>query len=326
MAGPGRSHCTDGVVRRLQPDVAMVLDVMATMELPPIESMSVDDARAFMLASAAERPPGPEVGEIVDGVLPGAAGDLDYRLYRPGTPGPHPVVAYFHGGGWVLGSQDSDDPLCRDLCVRADAVVVSVNYRHAPEARFPAAADDAFAAVRWIASNAVELGGIPGQLAVAGWSAGGNIAAVACQLARDAGGPAILGQVLLTPVTDSGPNHPSSEENGEGYVLTAPLMAWFWDHYADPSDRTDPRAAPLLGDLSELPPALVVTAEFDPLRDEGVAYAEALAAAGVPVRHVAARGHIHTSVTMVDVVVSGAEIRAQMAEALHGFFTLPVRV
>ena len=125
-----------------------------------------------MEAMAAERPPGPEVGEIVDGVLPGAAGVLDYRLYRPARPGPHPIVAYFHGGGWVLGSLDSDDPLCRDLCVRSDAIIVSVNYRHAPEARFPAAADDAFAAVQWIAANANELGGIPGQLAVAGWSAG----------------------------------------------------------------------------------------------------------------------------------------------------------
>jgi acetyl esterase/lipase len=136
-------------------------------------------------------------------VLPGPAGDLRYRLYRPPGEGPHPLVAYFHGGGWVLGSHESDDPLCRDLCVRSDAVVVSVDYRHAPEARFPAAADDAFAAVRWIAANAIELGGIPGQLAVAGWSAGANVAAVACQQARDAGGPDIAAQLLLMPVTDA---------------------------------------------------------------------------------------------------------------------------
>ena len=148
-------------------------------------------------------PPGPEVGEIVDGTLPGAAGDLPYRLYRPPTEGPHPIVVYFHGGGWVLGNLDSDDPFCRDLCVRSDAVIVSVNYRHAPEARFPAAADDAFAAVQWVAANAAELGGVPGQLAVCGWSAGANVAAVAAQAARDAGGPTLSGQVLITPVTDS---------------------------------------------------------------------------------------------------------------------------
>jgi acetyl esterase/lipase len=235
------------------------------------------------------------------------------------------VVAYFHGGGWVLGSEESDDPLCRDLCARADAIVVSVNYRHAPEARFPAAVDDALAAVRWIAEHAEELGGVPGQLAVAGWSAGGNLAAVTCQQARDAGGPRIAGQVLLCPVTDCDFGRSSYRENGEDYFLTAALMHWFWDHYADPADRTDPMVSPLrASDLSGLPPALVVTAEFDPLRDEGLAYGEALAAAGVPVRQLSARGHIHTSVPMVDVVLSGAPVRAEMAEALRGFF--PARV
>ena len=260
------------------------------------------------------------MGEVVDGVLPGAEGELAYRLYRPATAGPHPVVAYFHGGGMVLGNLDSDDPFCRDLCRTADAVVVSVNYRHAPEARFPAAADDGFAAVQWIAAHAAELGGIPDQLAVAGWSAGANIAAVACQLARDAGGPDIVGQLLLTPVTDGSMSTPSYEENGLGYVLTAPLMQWFWDHYADPADRSDPKASPLRGDLSNLPPALIVTAEFDPLRDEGRAYAEALAAAGVPVQQIEGRGQIHTSLTMTDVLPSSADLRAQMGEALRGFF------
>ncbi|MGH9134699.1 MAG: alpha/beta hydrolase, partial [Ilumatobacteraceae bacterium] len=235
--------------------------------------------------------------------------------------GPHPIVVYFHGGGWVLGSHESDDPLCRDLCVRSDAVIVSVDYRHAPEHRFPAAADDAFAAVQWIADHAVDLGGVPGQLAVCGWSAGGNLAAGVCQRARDAGGPAIAGQVLLTPVTDCDMTRASYVENGEGYFLTAPLMAWFWDHYADEDERRDPAASPLRADdLSNLPPALVVTCEFDPLRDEGVAYADAMAAAGVPVRQVTARGHIHTSLTMVDVILSGPPYRAEMAAAVRQFF------
>jgi acetyl esterase/lipase len=320
LDGSRGTQCNDGVVRRVQPDVALVLELLESLQLPPLEALPVDDARAVMVAMAAERPRGPDVGEVFDGVLPGPAGDLPYRLYRPATPGPHPVVAYFHGGGWVLGSLDSDDPLCRDLCVRADVVVVSVNYRHAPEDRFPAAADDAFAAVQWLAAHATEIGGVPGELAVAGWSAGGNIAAVACQLVRDSGGPDIRGQLLLTPVVDSDMGRPSYTENGDGYILTAGLMRWFWDHYADPADRSDPKASPLRGDLRGLPPAVVVTADFDPLRDEGRAYAEALEAAGVPVRHVRARGHAHTSVTMVDAVLSGAPVREEMAAGLRDFF------
>ena len=225
----------------------MLIQTMADLGLPPMESLSVEDARAFMQAIEAVRPPGREVGEVVDGVLPGAAGPLAYRLYRPAGEGPHPLVAYFHGGGMVLGSLDSDDPFCRDLCLSSHAVVVSVNYRHAPEARFPAAVDDGFAAVQWIASHAVELGGLPGHLAVAGWSAGANIAAVACQLARNAGGPDIVGQLLLTPVTDGSMSTPSYEENGLGYVLTAPLMQWFWDHYADPADRSRPEGIAAAG-------------------------------------------------------------------------------
>jgi cation diffusion facilitator CzcD-associated flavoprotein CzcO/acetyl esterase/lipase len=326
-AGPGGDCCRDGVIRRVQPDVAMVLEAMAEMGLPPLETLPVADVRAVMAAIAATRPPSPEVGEVTDGVMPGPDADLPYRLYRPAAPseGPHPVVVYFHGGGWVLGDLDSDDPLCRDLCARSGAVVVSVNYRHAPEARFPAAAQDAFAAVQWVAANAVELGCIPGQIAVAGWSAGANIAAVACQMARDNGGPDICGQLLITPVLDAEMTRPSYAENGDGYMLTTTLMRWFWDHYADPADRGDPRAAPLRGNLDGLPPACIVAADFDPLRDEGVAYARALEGAGVPVRHIRARGHTHTSVTMVGVVISGEPVRAEMAAALKGFFPAPAR-
>jgi cation diffusion facilitator CzcD-associated flavoprotein CzcO/acetyl esterase/lipase len=320
LAGPGGAQENDGVVRRVQPDVALVLQVMAEMELPPLESMSPVEARAFMDQTNAVRPPGPEVGEIVDGVLPGPAGDLDYRLYRPDSPGPHPLVLYFHGGGWVLGSQDSDDPFCRDLCDRSGAVIVSVNYRHGPEDRFPASHDDAWAALQWVGSHVTELGGIPGQLAVAGWSAGGNLAAWVAQKARDAGGPELLGQLLVTPVTDADLSRPSYTENADGYVLTRPLMEWFLDHYVDPADRSDVRISPLHGDLAGLPPAVIVACEFDPLRDCGKAYAEALEKAGNQVELVPGRGHTHTSLTMVDVVLSGAPYRAKMAEALSGFF------
>ncbi|MFM8945813.1 MAG: alpha/beta hydrolase fold domain-containing protein [Actinomycetota bacterium] len=321
LAGPGKNARQDGIVRQVQPDVDTVLEMMAQMALPAMESMSPTEARAFSEASSAMRPPGPEVGEIVDGTLPGADGPLEYRLYRPATKGPHPVVVYFHGGGWVFGSHTSDDPLCRDMCVRADVIMVSVNYRHAPEARFPAAADDGFAALQWVAANAAELGGRPDQIAVAGWSAGGNVAAVAAQLARDNGGPVLRGQLLLTPVTDGSRQHQSHSDNADGYILTKSLMEWFWNHYADPSDRSHPKASPLLAsDLSGLPPAMVITAQFDPLRDEGDAYARALQAAGVPVRHLQARGHIHTSITMVDALPSGRPPREEMAEGLRSFF------
>jgi cation diffusion facilitator CzcD-associated flavoprotein CzcO/acetyl esterase/lipase len=318
--GPGGARCNDGVICRLQPDVQIVLDVIASLGLPRFELLDPEKARALSRSIAATRPPGPTVGAIRDGVLAGAAGTLAYRLYRPASAGPHPIVVYFHGGGWVLGSADSDDPFCRDLCARSDAIVVSVDYRHAPEARFPAAVDDAFAAVQWVARHAESLGGVPDRLSVCGWSAGANLATVVCRLARDAGGPRIDGQVLVAPVAGSDFTLPSYVENGEGYVLTTPLVRWFWDHYADAADRRDPRAAPLYAqDLSDLPPALVVTAEFDPLRDEGVAYADALQRAGVDVRHLPCRGQIHTSLLAVGTIASGADARQEMALALRGF-------
>jgi cation diffusion facilitator CzcD-associated flavoprotein CzcO/acetyl esterase/lipase len=319
-AGPGGSTTNDGVIRRLQPDVQMVQELLATLDLPLFETLPVDTARELYAALSSQRPPGPDVGEIVDGTLQGASGDLSYRLYRPRSAGPHPVVVYFHGGGFVFGDATIDDPLCRDLCVRADAVVISVDYRHAPDARFPCAVDDGFAAVRWVADHAIELGGVPGQLALAGWSAGGNIAAVVSQLARDTGGPIIAGQALLAPVTDGSATSGSYEENGEGYGLTAPLMRWFWDQYCEDAERADPKASPLRAASFEgLPPTLVVACEFDPLRDEGIAYAEALNKAGVPSRTLFARGHTHTSITMVDVIISGAPVRAAMAESLREF-------
>ena len=319
--GPGGDRCNDGLVRRQQPDVVALLELLAEMELPPFESMSPEEARATSVAMNAGNPPGPAVGEVVDGTFPGAEGPIDYRLYRPDSPGPHPVTLYFHGGGWVLGDHTSDDALCRDLCVNSGSIIISANYRHAPEAPFPAAVDDAFAALNWAAENSETLGGIAGELAVCGWSAGGNLAAVVCQLARDAGGPAIRGQVLITPVVDAGGDSPSMTDNAEGFVLTRALMDWFWGHYADEQQRADPIASPLLAEsLADLPPAAVFTSEFDPLRDEGTAYAEALAAAGVPTEHHRCRGQIHTSLTAVDMIISSASHRQAMAVAVQKFF------
>jgi acetyl esterase/lipase len=320
LSGPGGAEqCNDGEIVRLQPDVRLVLNMLADMNLPPIESLGAQGARDFVAEFNAGRPAGRPVGEVADGSLVGADGPLPYRLYRPATPGPHPIVVYFHGGGWVLGDEQSDDPFCRDMCRRTGMIFVSVGYRHAPEHRFPAAAEDGYAALRWIAEHAAELGGRSGPLLVAGWSAGGNIAAVTCQLARDRGGPQIAGQLLICPVTDCTFDRPSYNDNATGYFLTRSLMYWFWDLYCSPADRTDPRVSPLRGKLEGLPPAFVATCEFDPLRDEGVAYAEGLAAAGVPVEQLQACGHFHSSLTMVDVVITGVSGRIKMAEALQRF-------
>jgi cation diffusion facilitator CzcD-associated flavoprotein CzcO/acetyl esterase/lipase len=320
LSGPDVAElCNDGEVVRLQPDVRLVLGMLAQMNLPQIEQLGAQGARDFVTEFNKGRPVGRPVGEVGTGALQGADGPLPYRLYRPATPGPHPIVVYFHGGGWVFGDEQSDDPFCRDLCRRSGMIVVSVGYRHAPEHRFPAAAEDGYAATRWIAEHAADLGGKSGPVLVAGWSAGANIAAVTCQLARDRGGPQIAGQLLVCPVTDCRFDRPSYADNAVGYFLTRSLMFWFWDIYCSPADRTDPRVSPLRGNLAGLPPAFVATCEFDPLRDEGIEYAEAMAAAGVPVEQLQARGHIHTSLMMVDVVVTGVSGRAKMAEALRSF-------
>ncbi|MEM7093955.1 MAG: alpha/beta hydrolase fold domain-containing protein [Actinomycetota bacterium] len=320
--GEDAERCEDGLIRELQPDVAMMLNALEELGLPPMDSMSPDDARAFIAASRAARPPGPEVGEVVDGVYPGAVGELGYRLYRPASDGPHPVIAYWHGGGWVLGDLESDDSLCRDLCARTGAAVISFDYRHAPEHPFPAPVDDAWAALRWLDEEPASLG-LVGAPVLCGWSAGGNLAAVTSQRARDEGGPVLAGQVLITPVTDSDMTRPSYVENASGYQLTADLMTWFWDHYCPPGDRDDPRVAPLRGGLAGLAPTIVVTAQFDPLRDEGKAYVEALAAAGSPATHLPQRGHIHTSFGTVGQLISPATSRAEIADALRSLLTGP---
>ncbi|MBR0697168.1 alpha/beta hydrolase fold domain-containing protein [Bradyrhizobium lablabi] len=324
LTGPNvAAQCNDGQIVRLQPDVRLVSNMLAGLKPPPVETLGAQGARAFLNQLNKSRPAGRPVGEVCGGMLQGAAGPLPYMLYRPATPGPHPIVVYFHGGGWVFGDEQSDDPFCRDICRRADMIIISVGYRHAPEHRFPAAAEDGYAATRWISEHATELGGRAGPVLVAGWSAGGNVAAVTCQLARDRGGPAIAGQLLVTPVTDCTFDRPSYVENATDYFVTRGQVYWFWDLYCSPADRTDPRASPLRGKLEGLPPAFVATCEFDPLRDEGIAYGDALAKAGVPVEQLKAPGHLHMSFTMVDVIITGVSGRVKMARALRRFAGLP---
>ena len=196
-------------------------------------------------------------------------------------------MVYFHGGGWVLGNIESHESICRAIANASGAIVVTVDYRLAPEHRFPAAAQDAYAATSWVAEHAGEFGGDPGRIAVAGDSAGGNLAAVACLLAKDRNGPRMAFQVLIYPITDYNLHNASYSQFAEGYFLTRSEMAWYWEHYVlKRDDRTHPHAAPCrVDDLSGLPPGLVITAEFDVLRDEGEAYARRLQSAGVPVTH-----------------------------------------
>jgi acetyl esterase len=269
----------------LDPEIQALLDaVNAEPQVPP-EQVSVADARAAH-AEESQRlsGAGQPVAEVRDIAIPGPAGDIPARAYRPETGGKRPgVVAYFHGGGWCLGTLDSFDAACRALANAAAALVVSVDYRLAPEHPFPAAVEDAEAAVRWLAGHAGELGADGGRLAVAGDSAGANLATIAARRLRDAGGPPLRFQALVYPALDAGLDTPSYHENAAGYGLTAASMRRWWDLYLNGADGLQPDASPLrAGDLAGMPPAFVLTVDKDPLRDEGEAYARALEAAGVP--------------------------------------------
>jgi acetyl esterase len=268
----------------LRPEIEAELTRMAAAGTPPLERQSVEEARRLHAASAATlHGPPVAVAGVDDRTIPGLAGDLAVRVYTPHGEPPFPIVVWFHGGGWVVGTLDTYDTICRALAAAVPAVVVAVDYRLAPEHRYPAAVEDAYAATLWASRNAAELGGTQQRLAVAGDSAGGNLAAVVALGARDRGGPAIGFQLLVYPITDVGMDTASYRENADGYHLTAAGMRWYWDHYLGGADGTAPDASPLRAAFfGALPPALVITADHDPLRDEGEAYAARLRAAGVP--------------------------------------------
>jgi acetyl esterase len=268
----------------VDPNIAGLLTMMGEMGAPPMHEGTPEAGRAaYLQLTQGIRSPEQviAVASVEDRMVPGAEGDLRARVYRPEGTGPFPVIAFFHGGGWVIGDLDTHDNMARNVCRGARAVVVSVDYRLAPEHPFPAAADDAVATARWLAGHVGELGG-DGLLAVAGDSAGGNLAAVvAQQLTRD--GTPLAGQLLIYPSVDVRGGYPSRTENAEGYLLEDETIKWFIGHYAGGwPDLADPRLSPLCGDLSGLPPAIIITAQFDPLRDEGDAYAMAMMAAGSP--------------------------------------------
>ncbi|TAK23783.1 MAG: alpha/beta hydrolase [Chloroflexota bacterium] len=279
----------------LDPEARAVLDATAALGLPPMEEGTPEVARAAMierrkLVAGEPRP----VASIVDRLIPGPVGDIAVRVYRP-RPGALPALVFFHGGGWVIGTIDTHDPICRDLAVLGDCAVISVGYRLAPESRFPAAADDAFAATRWTIDNADELGIDAGRVSVGGDSAGGNLAAAVALMARDRGYLDLKYQLLIYPVTDHGFDTPSYLANAEGYGLTRAQMIWFSNHYlANAGDATHPYAAPLRApSLAGLPSAYVVTAGYDVLRDEAISFVERLRADRVAVEHVHYDGLIH---------------------------------
>jgi acetyl esterase len=291
--------------QELAAEYQLVLRLVALAGHRGLAAMTPAQARAEIRRSArvfAAAPP--PLARVEDRVVPGPAGPLAARLYVPFDDGVRrPLVVHYHGGGWVIGDLETHDTACRHLAREADVGVLAIDYRLAPEHRFPAAIDDALAAFRWAAAHAAELGCDPARVAVAGDSAGGNLAAVVAQLAARDGGPRPVAQLLAYPVTDVSTKHPSYELFADGFLLTARDMDWFRMHYL-PDDATalDPRASPLLApDLRGLPPAVVLTCGFDVLRDEGEAYARRLEQAGVHVELRRSAGLIHGFCNAVDV-------------------------
>jgi len=297
----------------LDPHIQPIVDLVNAGATPGAEQSLAERREAYhKLLSAL--PPGPDVTSVSEVLIEGPDSPIAVRIYRPAAP--VGIVIFFHGGGWTIGDLDTHDEPCREIANQAGATVVSVDYRLAPEAPFPAAIDDSFAAVRWVWANRSDLATADAKIAVCGDSAGGNIAAVMCLMARDAEGPDIAAQLLVYPGVDARMTEfDSLDRNGEGYVLSRDTMEWFSNNYLpNNSDRLDWRASRLLADdLAGLPPALVITAEFDPLHDEGSAYAEALRAAGNDVVHTDYDGMVHIFFQLGPMVPAAAAAVAEVA-------------
>jgi acetyl esterase len=279
----------------LDPQARAYLDAGAALGLKAPRDSTPGEMRAAAIKRRHHfgAPPIP-VANVEDRTVPGPAGEIPVQVYVPDAAGPLPILVYYHGGGWVSGCIETHENACRALANQTPAVVVSVEYRCAPETKFPGPLEDCYAATAWVAEHGAELGGDPTRLAVGGDSAGGNLAAAVALLARERGGPKIGFQLLIYPVTDYNFETASYQEAAEGYGLTQDSMRLFWELYLPTeADGANPLASVLRADLAGLPPAYVITAEYDPLRDEGDAYAEKLKAAGVSVEHVSYPGQIH---------------------------------
>ena len=307
----------------LDPQAKAVIDLVIKSGRPAYNTLSPKDARQlFRETRPASTPTPPEIGAVRNLVAQGPGGPIPLRVYRPAGVAASvalPGLMYFHGGGWVIGDLDTHDVLCRQLTAEAGVTVVNVDYRLAPEHKFPAAADDAWAATRWTVAHASEFGVDAGRLAVGGDSAGGNLAAVVALQARDAGAPIIKLQVLVYPVTDVAAESRSYQDFSEGYMLTRESMRWFTAHYlAAAGQANDWRVSPLRASShAGLPPALVVTAGFDPLRDEGAAYAAKLQQAGVLVDYVCYGGMIHGFAGMGKLIETGNRAVSHIAATLR---------
>lgn len=302
----------------LDPQARAMIDKTLALNLPPASQMTLkqlrDNARERSAALPRE-----EVASVRDHRIAAPGGEVLVRVFTPRAAGPLPALVYFHGGGWVTGDVDTHEGICRTLANAARCVVASVDYRCAPEATFPTAAEDAYAATRWVVDQAQALGVDPRRVAVCGDSAGGNLAAAVALMARDRRGPALSFQVLVYPITDCDFDRPSYRENAEGYLLTLEGMRWYWDQYVpNAADRVNPYVSPMrAASVAGLPPALVITAEYDPLRDEGEAYAAKLAEAGVAVAHTRYPGMIHAFYRFTTTVDAARAAVAETVGALQ---------
>ena len=309
----------------LDPQAQALLDRAAQSGIPTYDTMEPDVARMYY-----EKACGIGAGDelelfaVEDMTIPGPASALPARLYRPSDTPDLPILVFFHGGGFTIGSPTSHDAVCRHLCKLTGCLVVSVDYRLGPEHKFPAAAEDAYGATKWLAENAGSIGGDPSRIAVGGDSAGGNLSAVTCLTARDKGAPNICYQLLIYPGTDMTESFPSHQSCGKGYFLTNELIHWFHDHYMpEGADLMDWRASPLhAADHSNLPPAHIITAGFDPLQDEGIAFGKKLEAGGVPVTYRHYDGLMHGFITQLAFFPQSEEALAEGAGKLRQAFGL----
>lgn len=306
----------------VDPQAQRVLDATVALGLPPIEQMTVAEAREGMRTRTAALGPFEDVARVQDYRVPVAGGEIAARAYTPAGKGPFPAYIYFHGGGWVIGDIETHDGICRSLANASGAVVVSVDYRLAPEHKYPVAAEDSYAATEWVVREAAALGIDPRRIAVGGDSAGGNLAAAVCLMSRDRSGPAIALQVLVYPVTQYGLDTRSYRDYADGYLLTRNGMRWFWDHYLKRAeDGAEAYASPLSAPrLDGLPPALVITAEYDPLCDEGEAFAARLRQSGVTVTLTRYPGMVHGFIRMLNIMDKARAARDEIAAALKKAF------
>lgn len=310
----------------VDPQVQEVLDQIAALGLPP--HYEVGPVQARENAKLRPRVAGPEVAVVENRSAPGPGGDVPLRVYRPEGDGPFPMLVWIHGGGMVVGTLETCDAACRRLSLGAQCVVVSVDYRLAPEHPFPAALDDCYAAAGWAAQHAVSLRGDASRLAIGGESAGGNLATAVAMMARDRGGPALVHQTLINPMLGLDFDTDSYLRNAEGYFLTRPTMMWYWEQYLSrPEDRDNPYAVPLCAqDLSGLPPALLMAGEYDPLLSETEAYASRLRDAGVPAAFSHYAGATHNFYSMPPTVGVAVRAMAEIVQELTAAFGSAVKV